>query len=392
MLENSKDARDLLRLYKLIYRRFVACQMTPAVFAITNVEITAAKGLFKAQGKTLKFDGYRRELPSSGKQEDVLLPHLAERDPLDLLELSPSQHFTEPPPRYNEASLVKTLEKEGIGRPSTYATIIRTIQEREYVEQKERRFYATEKGMKVTDMLVKHFPKVMDLKFTRDMEEELDQIETRKYERNQVLEDFYGPFSHDLKAAEQVMLADAEKCPLCQAPLAGEVRQVRQVLRLLRLSRVQVYQEAQQHGRGGAAKEPPKPTGVNCPNCGKEMVQRMGRRGPFLGCSGYPDCKTTMNLDAEGKPVLSSRPTEHVCDKCGSQMVLREDRAARSWRAAPIPSASSRSTPTPTATRSSRSRPASPARSAAARWCSSAVRAVRSSAVARTPSAAAPSP
>src|SRR5437763_6272289 len=193
--------------------------MKPAVFAITDVEISAAKGLFKAQGKTLKFDGYRRELSSQGKQEDVLLPLLNERDPLDLLARSPSQHFTEPPPRYNEASLVKTLEKEGIGRPSTYASIIRTIQEREYVEQKERRFFATEKGMKVTDELVKNFPKVMDLKFTRGMEEELDQIETRKYERNRVLEDFYGPFNEDLKAAEQNMLADAEKCPLCKAPL-----------------------------------------------------------------------------------------------------------------------------------------------------------------------------
>jgi DNA topoisomerase-1 len=323
LLGNGKDASDQLRLYTLIYNRFVACQMKPAVFAITDVEITAAQGLFKTQGKTLKFDGYRRVAPAHGKQEDVLLPALNERDPLDLLALQPSQHFTEPPPRYNEASLVKMLEKEGIGRPSTYASIIRTIQEREYVEQKERRFFATEKGMKVTDELVKNFPKVMDVKFTRGMEEELDQIETRKYDRNQVLADFYGPFNEDLKAAEATMLADAEKCPLCGAALQERRSKFGMFFGCSNYPECK-YIKKKGAGEDGAVREPPKPTDVKCPNCGREMVQRMGRRGPFLGCSGYPECKTTMNLSAEGKPVLSSRPTEHVCDKCGSPMVLRE--------------------------------------------------------------------
>src|SRR5262249_14103375 len=128
-------------------------------------------------------------------------------------------HFTEPPPRYNEASLVKTLEKEGIGRPSTYASIIGKIQDRGYVEMKERRFFATPIGMKVTDLLVQHFPKVMDLNFTRHMEEELDEIETKKMERNHVLQDFYDPFSELLQRAEKEMLANAEKCPLCGKPL-----------------------------------------------------------------------------------------------------------------------------------------------------------------------------
>src|SRR5205823_6968649 len=155
-----------------IYKRFVASQMNPAVFAVTNVEVSAAQGLIKAHGKIMKFDGYRRVLPPGGKQEDALLPTLTEKQALDLLDLVPTQHFTQPPPRYNEASLVKSLEKEGIGRPSTYATIISKIQERSYVEQKERRFYATEIGMKVTDILVEHFTKVMDLHFTRHMEEE----------------------------------------------------------------------------------------------------------------------------------------------------------------------------------------------------------------------------
>src|SRR6266704_3080751 len=186
--------QEQLRLYTLIYNRFVASQMTPAVFAVTNVDVKAADGVFKAQGKVLKFDGYRRVLAPVGKQEDALLPRLTERQALDLLDLTPTQHFTQPPPRYNEASLVKTLEKEGIGRPSTYASIISKIQERGYVEQKERRFWATEMGMKVTDLLVEHFPKVMDLKFTGHMEGELDLIESRKAHRDDVLTEFWEPF------------------------------------------------------------------------------------------------------------------------------------------------------------------------------------------------------
>jgi DNA topoisomerase-1 len=311
--------QDQLRLYTLIYNRFVASQMTPAVFAVTNIDVKAADGVFKAQGKILKFDGYRRVLPPGGKQEDALLPALREQQLLDLLNLNASQHFTEPPPRYNEASLVKMLEKEGIGRPSTYATIISKIQERGYVEQKERRFYATETGIKVTDLLVKYFPRIMDLKFTSHMEEELDQIEERKYRRNDVLQEFYEPFTELLKHAEVEMLADAEKCPQCGRPLTEKYSKVGKFFGC------SGYPECKYIKKGnGEAREPAKPTEHKCPECGRQMVQRMGKRGPFLGCSGYPECKTTMNFDAEGKPVLASKPTSHLCEKCGSPMVLRE--------------------------------------------------------------------
>jgi DNA topoisomerase-1 len=316
---------DLLRLYTLIYNRFVASQMTPAVFAITNVDIQAAEGVFKAQGRVLKFDGYRRVLAPAGKQEDALLPTLQEKQPLDLLSLTPSQHFTQPPPRYNEASLVKALEKEGIGRPSTYATIISKIQERGYVEQKERRFYATEMGMVVTDLLVEHFPQVMDLKFTSHMEEELDEIESRKIGRDVVLTEFYEPFRQSLQVAEMKMQTvkgepTDEKCPKCGKPL---------VVRFSKLGKFlgcSGYPECSyiKPREGEAAREAPIETEHKCPTCAKPMLQRMGRRGPFLGCSGYPECKTTMNFNAEGKPVLASKPTEHVCDRCGKPMVLRE--------------------------------------------------------------------
>jgi DNA topoisomerase-1 len=316
---------DLLRLYTLIYNRFVASQMTPAVFAVTNVDVKAAAGVFKAQGKILKFDGYRRVLPPGGKQEDVLMPKLHEGQALDLLDLRPTQHFTQPPPRYSEASLVKSLEKEGIGRPSTYAAIISKVQERGYVELKERRFWATELGMVVTDLLVEHFPKVMDLKFTSHMEEELDEIEERKIQRDVVLTEFYEPFRESLAVAETKMqtvkgVETDEKCPLCQKPL---------VIRFSKSGKFlgcSGYPECRytKPTNGENGREAPVPTEHACPNCGRPMLQRMGKRGPFLGCSGYPECKTTMNFDAEGKPVLSSKPTEHKCDKCGSAMVLKE--------------------------------------------------------------------
>jgi DNA topoisomerase-1 len=320
--ERVKDLlpADQLRLYTLIYQRFVASQMTPAVFAVTNVEVRAAEGLFKAQGRTLKFDGYRRVLPPRGKQEDALLPALQTDQKLDCLDLLPTQHFTQPPPRYNEASLVKTLEKEGIGRPSTYAAIISKIQERGYVEQKERRFYATEIGMTVTDLLVEHFPQVMDLKFTSYMEEELDRIEGHKAKRDDVLTEFYEPFRQSLQVAESKLMADAEKCPQCGKPLIEKYSKVGKFFGCSGYPECKYIKRPEDK----APREPAVPTEHKCPTCGKVMVQRMGSRGPFLGCSGYPECRTTMNFDNQGNPVLASKPTEHVCDKCGKPMVLRE--------------------------------------------------------------------
>ncbi|HEX4590723.1 MAG TPA: type I DNA topoisomerase, partial [Gemmataceae bacterium] len=324
---------DQLRLYTLIYNRFVASQMSPAIFAVTNVEVEARNadrvGVFKAQGRILKFDGHLRVLPGH-KREDSLLPHLEEGQPQDRLELSGSQHFTEPPPRYNEASLVKALEKEGIGRPSTYASIISTIQNRGYVEQKDRRFYATEIGMTVTDLLVQHFPNVMDVKFTSHFEEELDDIAAGRMGHAAVLDEFWGPFSQALETAKTGMGAlkgqeTGEMCPRCGKPL---------VQQFSRTTKGKFF------GCSGFRDDPPckyiKPregeperpepveTEHKCPTCGKPMILRWGRKGQFLGCSGYPECKTTMNLSAEGTPVLSSKPTEHKCEKCGSPMVLRD--------------------------------------------------------------------
>jgi DNA topoisomerase-1 len=338
---------DQLKLYTLIYQRFVASQMAPAVFAVTNVEVRATptaseprpsgsgEGLFKAQGKVLKFDGYRKVLPPAGKQEDATLPPLSEQQKLDRLDLIASQHFTQPPPRYNEASLVKALEKEGIGRPSTYATIIHKITspERAYIEVKDRRFYATKIGKDVTDLLIEHFPKVMDLKFTSHMEEELDQIETKQTHYNEVLNEFWGPFSEALKTAEEKMPAlrggieTGEMCPLCGKPL---VRNYSKKTHRYFVGCSGFKDEPKckyvKPEEGEEARPQPVETDHKCPTCGKPMLERMGKTGPFLGCSGYPDCKTTMNFAPDGKPVLSAVPTEHICEKCGSPMVIRQGR------------------------------------------------------------------
>jgi DNA topoisomerase-1 len=338
---------DLLRLYTLIFQRFVASQMTPAVFAVTKVEVKAtptqpelalaaggewsATGLFRASGRVMKFDGYRRVL-APHKQEDAVLPPLHTGQDLDRLDLVASQHSTKPPPRYTEASLIGVLEKEGIGRPSTYAPIIGKItsEERGYIEVRDRKFYATEVGKLVTDLLVEHFKRVMDLKFTSHFEEELDDIETGKIQYTEVLNEFWGEFSQLLRAAEEKMpskrgVETGEMCPRCGRPL------VRNYSKKTKREFVGCsgFREGCKYIKP-AEGEPERPEPVQtehaCPTCGRPMVLRMGRSGQFLGCSGYPECKTTMNIGEDGQPVLSAKPTEHTCEKCGRPMVLREGR------------------------------------------------------------------
>jgi DNA topoisomerase-1 len=179
----------------------------------------------------------------------------------------------------------------------------------------------------VTDLLVEHFPKVMDLSFTRSMEEELDHIEDKKYERNRVLEDFYGPFAESLKSAETTMLKDAEKCPLCQKPLEERFSKFGKFFGCSGYPECTYIKKKAVDGVAPGEKAGPATDAegnvIKCPTCSKDMIKRAGKTGPFLGCSGYPDCKTTMNFDAEGKPVVTSQPTEHTCEKCGSPMVQR---------------------------------------------------------------------
>jgi len=297
--------------------------MTPAVFAVTNLAVEAGEGLFKAQGKIQKFDGYRRVLPPGGKQEDQLLPNVSTGQSLDLLGLDPTQHHTQPPPRYTEATLIKALEKENIGRPSTYAPIIQTIQDRLYVEHKDRRFNATDLGMLVTDLLVKHFPKIMDFKFTAHMEDELDDIATKKEDMVKVLDDFYHPFKEALKTAEtameRVQVLSSEKCLECGAPMIVKFSRTGQFLGCSRYPECKATRPIDGSARAAAVE-----TEHICPKCGKPLMLRESKRGPFLSCSGYPTCKESFNLNAEGQPVPSVVETDHVCPKCGKPMALRQ--------------------------------------------------------------------
>ncbi len=330
-------AGDQLRLYELIWRRFVASQCNPAILAVTTVDITAGRGLFRARGQVVRFAGHRDVLQAVSKQENVELPEIKERDPLDRLDLFETQHFTQPPPRFNEGSLVKALEKEGIGRPSTYASIISTIQKRGYVTQDRGRFFASEIGKVVTDLLVAHFPNIMDLKFTSHFEDELDEIETGKCNYREVLDEFWGPFSQTLERAKTDLPVQrketGEMCPKCGRPLMERMS--------AKLGRSFVGCSGWNQDpkcdyikprEGEPEREGPTVTDIPCPACGKMMVRKNGRFGVFFTCSGAPDCPTTMNLGADGKPVTTALPTKNKCPKCNKQfLLLKESKAGKKY-------------------------------------------------------------
>ncbi len=328
---------DQFRLYELVWRRFVASQCCPAEMEVTTYEITAGRGLFRASGRVIKFDGYRRVLAPAGRDEDTTLPLVNEKDVLDPLDLFESQHFTQPPARFNEGSLVKALEKEGIGRPSTYASIISTIQKRGYVTQDRGRFFATEIGKVVTDLLVKHFPRVMDLKFTSHFEEELDEIETGKYKYADVLNEFWDPFSAELKKADTEMeparFVTDEKCPKC-----GRFLEKRYTAKtggyFLGCTGWKDKENPCTFKQDSSGKEieGPTVTDIACPACGRFMVKKEGRFGTFYTCEGAPECPTTMNLGADGKPVVTALPTENRCPKCEKHnLLLKQSKAGKNY-------------------------------------------------------------
>ncbi len=317
-------SHDQFRLYQFIYLRFVASQMTPAVFTVTDVAIKAGPGLFKAQGKILRFDGHRKIWPPGGKMEDALLPPVTLGQTLDLQNLNATQHFTQPPPRFSEATLIKALEKENIGRPSTYAPIIQTIQDRMYVEHKERRFYATELGIVVTTVLVKHFPKILDLKFTAQMEDELDDVATAKEDMVKVLDEFYYPFQEALKAAEtqmeRVQVTTNEVCHVCGAPMIMKFGRTGEFLGCSKYPECKATRPKDGPPRAEAVE-----SAHDCPKCGKKLLIRESKKGEkFLSCSGYPECKESFDIDEQGNPVPKLVETEYSCEKCGKPLALRQ--------------------------------------------------------------------
>ncbi|MBI5826413.1 MAG: type I DNA topoisomerase [Deltaproteobacteria bacterium] len=283
-------SKDQFRLYQMIWNRFIACQMSQALIDQTRVQIEAREYTFNASGSTVKFPGFMAvyvEGRDTEEEEGVAqLPLLKKGDTVDLKELTPAQHFTQPPPRFTEATLVKELEEKGIGRPSTYAAILSTIQDREYVTKEKTQFKPTELGFLVTDMLITSFPEILDVEFTAHMEEELDLIEEGKVPWRRAMQEFYDPFKDSLeKARKDMKNVKAEETP----------------------------------------------TDILCEKCSKMMVIKWGRKGKFLACSGYPECKNTKDftIDEHGKVAAVERVAETTttpCPKCGKLMAVKSGR------------------------------------------------------------------
>lgn len=280
---------DQHKLYKLIWERFLASQMAAADLLTTTAEITAGPGVFRVSATETKFAGFTivyNKTPqgeSDNGDEDsveanVTLPDLKKGEEVKLKQLDPKQHFTQPPPRFNEASLVKTLEELGIGRPSTYATTVNTVIDRKYVERQAKALVPTKLGQAVNGLLVEHFGDIVDVGFTAEMEMKLDQIEDDQVEWHGMLKDFYQPFGATLKKARENM------------------------------DKVLIISEHK------------------CPNCGKEMAVRSSRFGQFLGCVGYPECTTKIALTRDGNPVPPDRPSDEKCTTCSSPMLVRYGR------------------------------------------------------------------
>ncbi|WP_303104515.1 type I DNA topoisomerase [uncultured Mitsuokella sp.] len=300
--------KDQLRLYTLVWQRFAASQMTPAVYDTMSVTIGAgSRYQLRAAGSQLKFAGFTKVYAGADatkKEKDVLLPDLAEQDALSLAKTLPQQHFTEPPPRYNDASLVKTLEEKEIGRPSTYAPIIETIQARGYVQRIDKHFQPTELGFVVVDMLETYFKDIVDVKFTANLENELDEIAEGRIGKNQLLREFYGPFEETLEEADKAIghvelpvEVSNVKCELC-----GRMMVVKQG-RFGKFLACPGFPECRN------TKPLLRDTGVKCPKCGGSIVERRTRRGRvFYGCENYPDCDYT----------TWDTPQKETCEKCGS--------------------------------------------------------------------------
>ena len=320
---------EQFKLYDLIWRRFVACQMTPARWDSTTILLSAkterGEAIFRTGGRRLVFDGFLRVMGQTNG-DDVALPDLAVGREVAALQIDPQQQYSSPPSRFSEATLVKKMEAEGIGRPSTYAAVIQTIQDRQYVELIDKRLHPTHRGELVTEKLVAHFPAVMDVKFTSYMEEELDKIEDAHLDWVHVLEEFYQPFKTALdKARTEMARARAEpseyECPECERPMVYRFGRNGRFLSCSGYPECKVAMNIDAEGKPVEAVVADEP----CKECGKPMVLRKSRLGPFLGCTGYPECNYTVPCDEKGVPLKKVKPEEvkERCPECGADMVVK---------------------------------------------------------------------
>ncbi len=328
---------EQFRLYELIWRRFMASQMADAIFDTVSVDLDAkngaTRGVFHASGRTVKAPGYLKvytedDKESQEKQEGQKLPILKEAEKLKLIELHSDSHASEPPPRFNEASLIKMLERHGIGRPSTYAPILQTIISRGYVRDESRRLHPSDLGCFVTDLLKGHFQEIVDLDFTATIEDKLDEVAQGSTQWQSIIRTFYDPFIKQIATAQTAITTkpfepkeSGENCDKCGAPM------------LIRESRFGKYMSCKTYPAcknkvsldTSGKKIVPELVDKTCGTCGKQLAKRFGRRGPFLACSAYPDCKTTYSVDKEGNLFMKPPPvmTDIKCEKCGKPMLKR---------------------------------------------------------------------
>ncbi|NQT87103.1 type I DNA topoisomerase, partial [bacterium] len=335
--------RDQLRLYTLIWQRLVASQMASAQYDVTNAFVEAGPTLFRARGRVVVAEGHTAvysSLKARGAQSDQILPPLEAGMDLNCLEVTPAQHFTKPPPRYTEASLVKTLEREGIGRPSTYAQIIATIQERGYCEVKDKSFHAKELGIVTNDALLPFFGNIINTGFTSQLEDHLDSIEEAKADWRTVLQEFYEPFSADLAKAQTDMPSVKEKlaketdvkCPACGSPMLLRLSRRGKFLACSAFPNCRQTQAVDEEGNAVEAET----LNEKCPECGEALSVRTGRRGQFVGCAGYPNCRYTRPMDAppgeDGAPAPArtpAEPTGEKCPKCSEPLLIRTGRRGK---------------------------------------------------------------
>ncbi|GAA7594796.1 type I DNA topoisomerase [Helicobacter pylori] len=309
-----------LKLYTLIYKRFLASQMQDALFESQSVVVACEKGEFKASGRKLLFDGYYKILGNDDK--DKLLPNLKENDPIKLEKLESNAHVTEPPARYSEASLIKVLESLGIGRPSTYAPTISLLQNRDYIKVEKKQISALESAFKVIEILEKHFEEIVDSKFSASLEEELDNIAQNKADYQQVLKDFYYPFMDKIEAGKKNIISQkvhektGQSCPKCGGELVKKNSRYGEFIACNNYPKCK-YIKQTENANDEVKQE-------LCEKCGGEMVQKFSRNGAFLACNNYPECKNTKSL--KNTPNAKETIEGVKCPECGGDIALKRSR------------------------------------------------------------------
>ncbi len=329
--KTNRLKKEELRLYDLIWRRFVASQMSPAVFNSTSVKIGAKSKndyILNANGSVLKFDGFLRVYKTNF--DENVLPVVKEEEILSLKKIKPEQHFTAPPPRYTEATLIKEMEKHGVGRPSTYAPTLSTISERNYVEKTDKKqLKPTEIGCVVSDLLAQHFPNIVDFKFTAKMEEDLDIIAKGEKDWQKVMKDFYDDFAKNL-AKKQLEIKKGnimqektdKKCNKCGSDMEVKFGKFGKFIACTNFPDCKNTQPLEDDKEKSGEKEPDKE--IKCDKCGKEMTVKKSKFGEFYGCSGYPDCKNIRSLNEDDSEKENKKPIK--CDKCDGEMQVKRGR------------------------------------------------------------------